>query len=125
MLSIFVASYLILHRHNITNTFYILILISVVIFFLLFETSGVTYVRRRVVEAYDHKCVVPAVKFGGGSMSSVRSGMLSTCEGRMNSNKFISMLEEVDVLHWKKCVTSQIVLSFHRTTHHVILQDFQ
>ena len=49
--------------------------------------------RRRVGETYDSNCVVPTVKFGGGSvmvwscMSSVGPGILSTCKDRMNSNK--------------------------------------
>lgn len=57
--------------------------------------------RRRVGEAYAKDCVVPTVKFGGGSvmiwgcMASAGTGELFICEGRMNSEKYTRMLDTV------------------------------
>ena len=34
----------------------------------MFGTPGTTYVRRRPGEEYNPDCVVPTVKFGGGSV---------------------------------------------------------
>lgn len=62
---------------------------------------GATYVRRRVGEEYKAECVVPTVKFGGGSimvwgcMSAAGTGKIFICEGRMNSEKYTSMLDQV------------------------------
>lgn len=67
----------------------------------IFGTPGAVYVRRRVGEAYDPQCVVPTVKFGGGSvmvwgcMASSGTGLLFTCDGRMNSNTYTTMLDQV------------------------------
>lgn len=57
--------------------------------------------RRRSGEAYHPDCIVPTVKHGGGSimvwgcMSASGVGELFVCEGRMNSQRYTSMLEEV------------------------------
>lgn len=54
--------------------------------------------RRRVGEAYRPDCLIPTVKFGGGSimlwgcMASAGIGESFICEGKMNSAKYISML---------------------------------
>lgn len=66
-----------------------------------FGTPGVTYVRRRVGEDYLPECVVPTVKHGRGGimiwgcMASLGVGEMHICEGRMNSEKYIAVLEEV------------------------------
>ena len=86
-----------IHIHNIysktvTNSF---------VFHQIFGTPGAVYVRRRVGEAFHPDCVVPTVKFGGGSvmvwgsMASSGTGMLYTCEGRMNSTIYTNMLDQV------------------------------
>ena len=118
MLSIFYASYL-LQRHNITNSFYILKLISCVsdfflLFFQIFGTSSITFVRRRVGEAFDPKFAVPTIKFVDGTMmvwgcmSSVGPAMLYNCEDRMNSNKYIHMLEQVFRPSWENMYDNNI-----------------
>lgn len=64
-----------------------------------FGTPGVTFVRRRVGEEYHPDCVVPTVKHGGGSvmiwgcMATSGVGEMFVCEGRMNSEKYINVLE--------------------------------
>lgn len=69
--------------------------------FQLFKQPGAQYVRRRRGEAYHPDCIVPTVKYSGGSimvwgcMSAVGVGELFVCEGRMNSQHYIQMLEEV------------------------------
>lgn len=65
----------------------------------MFGTPGVTYVRRRAGEEYNPECVVPTVKHGGGSimiwgcMAASGVGQMVLCEGRMNSQKYIEVLE--------------------------------
>lgn len=56
--------------------------------------------RRRSGEAYNSECIIPTVKFGGGSimiwgsMATTGVGEVFICEGRMNSERYIDMLEE-------------------------------
>lgn len=70
-------------------------------FLQLWGRPGSQYVRRRQGEEYRSDCIIPTVKFGGGSimiwgsMSASGVGELFVCEGRMNSQRYISMLEEV------------------------------
>lgn len=58
-------------------------------------------VRRRIGEEFHPECVVPTVKFGGGSimvwgsMATMGVGELFLCEGRMNSLTYTSMLKTV------------------------------
>lgn len=65
-----------------------------------FRTSGTTYVRRRTGEAYNPECLVPTVKYGGGSnmiwgyMLSAGTGIPFICSGRMNSTTYTTMLEQ-------------------------------
>lgn len=65
----------------------------------IFGTPGVTFVRRRVGEEFKPECVVPTVKHGGGSimdwgcMTDSGVGELFVCEGRMDSSKYINVLE--------------------------------
>lgn len=65
----------------------------------MFGTAGATYVRRKVGEEYKPECVVPTVKHGGGSMmvwgcmSANGVGEIVVCEGRMDSKKYIQVLE--------------------------------
>lgn len=53
----------------------------------------------RVGEEFNADCVVPTIKHGGGSimvwgcMTSSGVGELFVCEGRMNSTKYINVLE--------------------------------
>lgn len=60
-----------------------------------------TFVRRRVGEEYHPDCVVPTVKHGGGSimiwgcMAADGVGEMFVCEGRMDSQKYINVLEAV------------------------------
>lgn len=67
----------------------------------MFGTPGVTFVRRRIGEEYHPDCVVPTVKHGGGSimiwgcMAASGVGEMFVCEGRMNSEKYINVLENV------------------------------
>lgn len=67
----------------------------------MFGTPGVTFVRRRIGEEYHPDCVVPTVKHGGGSimvwgcMAASGVGKMFICEGRMNSEKYINVLENV------------------------------
>lgn len=62
-------------------------------------TPGVTFVRRRVDEEFTPECKVPTVKHGGGSvmvwgcMSAAGVGEMFVCEGRMDSTKYINVLE--------------------------------
>nr|CAH7765277.1 unnamed protein product [Callosobruchus chinensis] len=61
--------------------------------------SGVTYVRRRVGEAYNPDCVVPTVKHGGRSimiwscMAAGGVGEMLLCEGRMNSERYTEVFD--------------------------------
>ena len=77
----------------------------------MFCTPGVIFVRRRVGKAFKAECVVPAVKHGGGSimiwvcMTDSGIGQLLVCEERMNSTKYINVLE------------SALFLSFWRYQH--------
>lgn len=65
----------------------------------IFGTPGVTFVRRRVGEEFKPECVIPTVKHGGGSimvwgcMTDSGVGELFVCEGRMDSTKYINVLE--------------------------------
>ncbi|KAI4459369.1 transposable element-related [Holotrichia oblita] len=67
----------------------------------LFGQPGAAYVRRRPREAYNAECIIPTVKFGGGSimvwgyMTATGVGVLLLCERRMNSHRYIEVLEEV------------------------------
>ncbi|CAH1991553.1 unnamed protein product [Acanthoscelides obtectus] len=67
----------------------------------LFGQPGTRYVRRRPGEAYREECLIPTVKFGGGSimiwgcMSASGVGEVFLCEGRMTSRRYLDMLEEV------------------------------
>ena len=67
----------------------------------IFGNPGAVYVRRREGEAFHPDCVVPTVKFGGGSvmvwgcMASSGTGMLYTYEGRMNSTIYTNILDLV------------------------------
>lgn len=69
--------------------------------FQIFGTPGVTFVRRRVGEEYNPECVVPTVKHGGGSimiwgcMAASGVGEMHVCDGRMDSCKYINVLENV------------------------------
>lgn len=69
-------------------------------FFQIFGTPGVSYVRRRVGEEYHPECVVPTVKHEGGSimiwgcMSANGVGEMFICEGRMNSACYIKILKD-------------------------------
>lgn len=64
-----------------------------------FGTPGVTFVRRRKGEEYHPDCVVPTIKHGGGSvmiwgcMAADGVGKMFICEGRMNSEKYVNVLE--------------------------------
>lgn len=64
-------------------------------------TPGAQFVRRRPGEAFEPDCIVPTVKYGGGSvmiwgcMTANGVGEVYVCEGRMNSSRYIDMLEEV------------------------------
>lgn len=55
--------------------------------------------RRRVGEEFNPQCVVPTVKHGGGSvmvwgcMTDSGVGEMFVCEGRMDSTKYINVLE--------------------------------
>lgn len=57
--------------------------------------------RRRVGEEYSPDCVVRTVKHGGGNimvwgcMTMAGVGNVYKCEGRMNSQTYVQMLEEV------------------------------
>lgn len=65
----------------------------------MFGTAGATYVRRRMGEEYKPECVIPTVKHGGGSimvwgcMSAHGVGEIVMCEGRMDSKRYIQVLE--------------------------------
>ncbi|KAL1506201.1 hypothetical protein ABEB36_005603 [Hypothenemus hampei] len=67
--------------------------------FQIFGTPGVTFVRRRVGEEFHPDCVVPTVKYGGGStmvwgcMAADGVGEIFVCEGHMNSEKYINVVE--------------------------------
>lgn len=67
--------------------------------FILFQTDGRTYVRRRVNEQLHYECVVPTVKFGGGgvtvwgAMSFRGTGYLTPLKGNLNGIKYIDILE--------------------------------
>jgi DDE superfamily endonuclease len=56
-------------------------------------------VRRRSGEAFLPNCIVPTVKYGGGSvmiwgcMAAEGPGEMFLCEGRLNSKKYIEVLE--------------------------------
>lgn len=58
-----------------------------------------TYVRRRIGEEYHPDCVVHTIKHGGGSMmvwgcmGASGLGEMFVCEGRMNSEQYINVLE--------------------------------
>lgn len=70
------------------------------IYLQLYSTPGGRYVRRRYGEEYHSQCIVPTVKFGGGStmiwgcMTAQGVGEVYLCEGRMNSARYIDMLEQ-------------------------------
>lgn len=55
--------------------------------------------HHRVGEAYVPECIVPTVKYGGGSimiwgcMASAGVGTPFICSGRMNSETYTTMLE--------------------------------
>ena len=72
---------------------------SFFLIFKIFGTPGLTFVRRRIGEEYHPDCVVPTVKHGGGSimicgcMAADGVGEMFICEGRMNSQKYINVLE--------------------------------
>ena len=96
-MDVIIEIFISIHIHNIyskivTNSFF---------FHQIFGTLGEVYVRRREGEAFHPDCVVPTVKFGGGSvmvwgcMASSGTGMLYTCEGRMNSTIYTNMLDQV------------------------------
>ena len=74
---------------------------SFLVYIQVFGTPGVTYVRRCIGEEYHPVCVVPTVKHGGGSimiwgcMAADGVGEMFVCEGRMNSQNHINMLETV------------------------------
>lgn len=65
----------------------------------LYGTAGATYVRRRKTEEYHPKCVVPTIKHGGGSimvwgcMGANGVGEIVVCEGHMNTEKYIEVLQ--------------------------------
>lgn len=67
----------------------------------IFGTPGAQFVRRRPGEAFRPDCIAPTVKHGGGSvmiwgcMSASGVGEVFVCDGRMNSERYISMLDEV------------------------------
>ncbi|GJQ85856.1 hypothetical protein Trydic_g8616 [Trypoxylus dichotomus] len=63
--------------------------------------SDVQYVRRRKTEAYYPDCLIPIIKFGGGSVviwesiSAAGVGALYICDGTTNSRRYLTMLEKV------------------------------
>ena len=67
----------------------------------IFGIPGAVYVCHREGEAFHPDCVVPTVKFEEGSvmvwgcMASSGTGMLYTCEDRMNSTIYTNMLDQV------------------------------
>lgn len=67
----------------------------------MYSTPGAGYVRRRSGEAFLQECIAPTVKYGGGSImiwgAMTAHGVCEAhvCEGRMNGQRYIEMLEEV------------------------------
>ncbi|GJQ80163.1 hypothetical protein Trydic_g23741 [Trypoxylus dichotomus] len=67
----------------------------------IFGTSGAQFVHRKPGEAFRANCITPTVKHGRGSfmiwgcMSANGIGEMFVCDGRMNSERYIPMLEEV------------------------------
>ncbi len=62
--------------------------------------SGVKRVWRQPGEEYKDKCVLPTVKYGGGSvmvwgcMSAASTGELQFIEGTMNANMYFDILKQ-------------------------------
>lgn len=88
-------------------------------FLQLFGTPRVVYVHRRIGEAYNPECVVPTVKYGGGSImiwhmtsAGVRTPFI--CSGRINSETHTIMLEQT--------LKSLIIKIFREEKKQVIFQ---
>ena len=66
--------------------------------FELFNPAKRVFVRRRSGERYKEECIVPTVKFGGGSLmvwgcfSGIGTGFLYRVEGILDSKKYIRLL---------------------------------
>ena len=69
-------------------------------FFHIFDTSGTTYVWRRLGDGYNLECVVPTVQHGAdgimiwGCMAASGAGYMALCEGRMNFKRYEAMLDK-------------------------------
>ncbi len=76
--------------------------------FTLFPSSGKLYVRRRVGEEFLDECISPTVKFGGGKIqvwgcfSYCGAGTLYRIEGKMNAEKYRSILKHRMAPHHKE-----------------------
>ncbi len=64
----------------------------------LFGSDGVKRVWRQPGEEYKDKCVLPTVRYGGGSvmvcMSAAGTGALQFIEGTMNANMYCDILKQ-------------------------------
>jgi len=63
------------------------------------RSAGSTYVRRRVGEALDEKCIIPTLKFGGnvklwGCFGIGSPGQLNFIEGKLTGVRYIEVLEQ-------------------------------
>ncbi len=70
----------------------------------LFGSDGVQRVWQKPGEEYKHKCVLPTVKHGGGSVmvwgciSAAGTGELQFIEGTMNANMYCNILKQSRII---------------------------